>query len=107
MARQARPDAADCGKTAENSGKTMAVKTSAGTRWLGTAIACLIFICGVGALSLVATGMVRAATFKPPTGEAPTGNIPVTVWNALDLPTGSTQQASAAIVIDGGGPPPA
>jgi hypothetical protein len=84
----------------------MTAGISVGRRWFGAIVACFVFLGGMGALGFVTMDMAKAATFQPPTGEAPTGNIPVTVWNALDLPTGATQQASAAIVIDGGGPPP-
>ncbi|MDD5251511.1 MAG: hypothetical protein PHT12_02655 [Patescibacteria group bacterium] len=70
----------------------------------------LMLAVAVFALSALAGGsvtkVVLAAQYQEPSGQPPTGNIPVTVWNALDLPTGTEAQA-AAIFVSGGGPPPA
>ncbi len=75
-----------------------------GSVWLRPKLLYLGFFVGGAIAGLAVIGAVSAATFVPPAGNPPLGNIPVTVWNRVDA-TG--KQLQAAIDIDGGGPPPA
>ncbi len=75
-----------------------------GSAWFRPKAIYLGFLIGGTIAGLAVIGAVSAATFVPPAGNPPLGNIPVTVWNRVDA-TG--KQLQAAIDIDGGGPPPA